>query len=98
MSGGSYDYLCYKDGMEINSHREQLAQMRDRLTELGYKDAAKETESVILLLEAFEVRLKARLERLQKVWQAVEWCDSGDCGKEDVEEAINNYRGESASG
>lgn len=92
MSGGSYNYLCYKDGIEIFERKEELNSMRERLTKLGYLDAAKETESVLLIMDSFEVRLQARLDRMRDVWQAVEWCDSGDSGKEDVENAIEKYR------
>ena len=92
MSGGSYDYLCTKDGFEINYHRDQLANMRDRLISLGYVDAAKETESCLLMLQAMEVRLQARIDRLSPVWKAIEWCDSGDWRKDDIEQAIEKYR------
>ena len=66
--------------------------MRDRLTELGYLDAAKETESVTLMLNAFEVRLQARIERLRDVWHSVEWCDSGDSCEDYIKEEIEKYR------
>jgi len=92
MSGGSYNYLCYKEGIDIFERREELKSMRDRLVELGYLDAAKETESVLLVMDSFEVRLQARLERMRDVWQAVEWWDNGDSGRDDVENAIEKYR------
>ena len=92
MSGGSYNYLCYKDSYEIHNYRQELNEMRDRLTELGYLDAAKETESVTLMLDAFEVRLQARIDRLKDVWKAVEWCDSGDSGKDSVKIEVEKYR------
>ncbi len=92
MSGGSYNYLCYKDSDNINEAREEINQMRDRLTGLGFLDVAKETESVLLMLDSFEVRLQARLDRLNSVWRAVEWMDSGDSGKDSVEKAVNKYR------
>lgn len=92
MSGGSYDYLCYKDVFELESQREHIVRMRDRLIELGHLDAAKETESVILVLDSFKVRMEARLERLKEVWRAVEWLDSGDSGKDCVDEAIKEFQ------
>jgi hypothetical protein len=66
--------------------------MRDRLTEEGYLDAAKETEEVILVINSFNVRMQARLERLSQVWRAVEWCDSGDSGKEYIKTEVEEYR------
>lgn len=92
MSGGSYNYLCYKDSNEIHERIEDLNKMRDRLTSLGYLDAAKETESVLLMLDAFYVRLQARIDRLNKIWHAVEWADSGDGDLDDVSNAIEKYR------
>ena len=93
MSGGSYNYLCHKDANDIHERRQELNEMRDRLIELGHLDAAKETESVLLMLDAFYVRLQSRIDRLNPVWKAVEWCDSGDWGKEDITEAVEKYRG-----
>ncbi len=92
MSGGSYEYLCYKDASEIMGGAGQLEAMRDRLIELGHHDAAKETESIILMREALGIRIQARLDRLQPVWHAVEWYDSGDWGKDDVEREVEKYR------
>ena len=94
MSGGSYDYLCFKDAYEISNYREQLCKMRDKLTELGFKDAAKETESILLILDSFEVQVQARIDRLHLLWQAIEWEQSGDYGMEDVIKAVHIYRGE----
>lgn len=92
MSGGSYNYLCIKDFPEICEKQSDINDMVDRLIKLGYIDAAKETESVNLMIDAFQVRIEARLERLQKVWHAVEWFDSNDWGIEDVKKAIKEYR------
>ena len=92
MSGGSYNYLCYADADDIHYKIPDITSMRDRLIELGYKDAAKETEGLILMIEAYQLRLETRLERLEDIWKAVEWCDSGDWGLEDIEEAIKEYR------
>lgn len=92
MSGGSYNYLCYKESHDIHEKRSELASMRDRLTELGYLDAAKETESILLILDSFHVRLQARIDRLSPVWRSVEWCDSGDSDLSEIALAITDYR------
>lgn len=94
MSGGSYNYLCYQDWPEIVNKTPDMSEMVDRLISLGYKDAAKETESIILILENIQTRIEARLERLQPVWKAVEWYDSSDYGLDSVKEAIKEYREE----
>ena len=92
MSGGSYNYLCYKDANEINQSEQDIKDMVERLSSLGYLDAAKETESVLLEIRAFDVRMSARLERLSNVWQSVEWCDSGDWGEDSIKKAVEEYR------
>lgn len=92
MSGGSYNYLFLQDYPEICEKQADLADMRDRLIALGYEDAAKETESILLLMESFRIRLDTRLDRLKPIWEAVEWADSGDSGLEDVQKAIDEYR------
>lgn len=92
MSGGSYNYLCYKEYNEISNHIQDIGKMRDRLIELGFKDVAQETESILLMINSFEVRVNARLERLQDIWKAVEWMDSGDSGIEYVNEEVLLYR------
>ena len=51
MSGGSYNYLCFKEAYEIHEHRQDLNDMRDRLIQLGFLDAARETESILLILD-----------------------------------------------
>jgi hypothetical protein len=92
MSGGSYNYLCYKQSYDIHERKEELNAMRDRLIELGFTDVAGETESVLLMLKSFEIRLQTRIDRLKDVWRAVEWMDSGDSGIEYVENSVNKYR------
>ncbi len=92
MSGGSYNYLCYKEINDLIYDKSDLRNMVDRLIELGYKDVAKETESLILTIDSFEVRASARIDRLKDVWHSVEWYDSGDSGKESIEKSVNEYR------
>ena len=78
MSGGSFNYLCWKEISELMANRDTLTSMADRLLEMGYKDAAKETLKFLYTLEQAETRLETMRERLEEVWKAVEWFDSGD--------------------
>jgi hypothetical protein len=95
MSGGSYDYLCHKDIEDLFNMDRQLQEMSDRLAGLGYADdAARETQEFILNLRQFRNRIEAAAKRLNGVWYAVEWWDSGDYGEEQVKEALAEYRGE----
>jgi hypothetical protein len=92
MSGGSFNYLCYAEPDELFRKREDLRNMVEALTELGHVDAAKETESVLLVLNHFEARMRARMDRLNEVWRSVEWVQSGDSAPSRVDEAIAEYR------
>lgn len=96
MSGGSYNYLgavCVDDLAERLAKEADLRDMADRLAELGYaKDAALETEELLLMLRQWKVRAEARVRRLSAVWHAVE-C-SCDWSEDKVREALAAYRGE----
>jgi hypothetical protein len=95
MSGGSYHYLCHKDGHEIVDIPVSLSAMAERLAGLGYaEDAARETEELLLILRQCEVRIQARIDRLRAVWRAVEWWDSCDSGEDGVKAALEAYRGD----
>ena len=95
MSGGSHNYLCFKDDVELfdQGTLSDLENMASRLTELGYEDAAKETLNLKYSIQQALVRSKVMKDRLQDVWKSVEWYDSSDSGIETVEKAITNYRG-----
>lgn len=94
MSGGSYNYLCAAGDLDdLTSHRYDLCEMADRLAGLGYaQDAAAETEELLVLLRQWEIRAGVRLQRLQKIWQAVEWWDSADWSEDKVKAALAEYR------
>ena len=96
MSGGSYDYLYYKEAGELigsSHHQANIDAMAARLSGLGYaQDAARETEELLLILRQVDTRLDVRIERLRGIWRAVEWWDSCDSGEDDVKEALKHYR------
>ena len=95
MSGGSFNYLCHSWCLEdLIPKIGELSRMIDALTEFGATDAAKETEALRLDIAAFDVRVSAKLKRLQDVWRAIEWLHSCDWGPEQVEEELRKYRGE----
>lgn len=91
MSGGSFNYLCYAEPGNLFEKYLDLAMMRDALAE-DYPDAAKETESIVLICKQFDVLMQARLDRLSPVWKAVEWTQSGDTGPDAIKEAVAEYR------
>lgn len=94
MSGGSFDYLCYKEGSELFDYSVQrsMREMAAELTERGAQDAAAETEQLIRFVEHALRQVEPRREALAAVWRAVEWCTSGDIGEDGVEAALARYR------
>ena len=91
MSGGSYDYLYCIDATDLFDKKKTIEEMRDRLVQLECPAAAKQTEKLLELLERFEIILRARQESLEKMWQAVEWLDSGDWGPDQVKEEYDAF-------
>lgn len=95
MSGGSYDYLCFKDAEELCSsqHQSNLEAMSQRLGGLGYaEDAARETEELLLIIRQSMIRIQVRAQRLSEVWRAVEWWDSGDSSEDGLKQSLDRYR------
>lgn len=92
MSGGSFDYL-YCKFRDMQSHTDNLGKMADRLAVLGYKDAAREAHRLLADVRKYEARMDAYEDELAGIFQAVEWYDSCDWDPEQVEEAIQKWRG-----
>lgn len=94
MSGGSFNYLCHTwDFDALASKQGDLEAMSRALAELGYaKDAARETEELLVMLRQWENQAIVRVERLREVWKAVEWWRSSDYSEDDVKEALAEYR------
>lgn len=90
MSGGSYGYLYLAVDIDgLGGRREDLARMEARLRELGHAAAAERTSEVRAALDCAEDLAKG----LRTVWRAVEWCDSGDSGPDDVAEVVAKWLG-----
>lgn len=100
MSGGSYDYLCWKEGYELFEYSTigNLERMVDALEEFGYDDAAEETYELVRIIKQARVRANTIHKRLNNVYHAVEWYKSMDSSFDRVEEEIAKYRGEDTDG
>lgn len=94
MSGGSWNYLCYKDIDELMncSSTELLQDMVDRLNSAGFKDVAKDTQRLVEYIKSASIRIETLFETLSPVFKAVEWFDSGDWGEETLNNEILKYR------
>jgi hypothetical protein len=94
MSGGSFNYLHSKFPEDLMvSGQSDLGDMIDALAVLGYaKDAAVESAGVLADICACQVRLEAKLRRLEGVWKAMEWWQSGDWSENVFKRALADYR------
>lgn len=86
MSGGEYDYLCHQ--LEARGYLKlaDLEAMRDRLGELAPDSAAATVTSGL-----YERLIGPMKDGLVEVWRAVEWFDSGDRGRDQVDTALQEY-------
>ena len=94
MSGGSYDYLCYKDTNELfmSSNIRTLEEMEQRYTELGFMDIAKDFRRLIEYIKSANNRVGVLANQLNELMHDIEWYDSGDIGKNDLVESVEKYR------
>ncbi len=84
MSGGSFNYLCYKDPSEMlsSSSMDDLRRMEEYLRENGKGDAADELYKYRLTLDTMYRRLTILHTRLEPLLYSAEWWASGDYGEE----------------
>lgn len=94
MSGGSYNYLCFSNTENISSKIDDLRNMVDRIEKLGYPRIAEDTDKTIALITDFEEKLQNSIDKLHKVWHAVEWLDSGDYSYDQAIKELEAYRTE----
>lgn len=94
LSGGSFDYLCYKDVPELmnSSSIANLESMVQHLQEYGYEDIARDTQRLIEYIQSASIRIEVLSENLNDVFHAVEWHESGDIRRETMIERLENYR------
>lgn len=91
MSGGSYNYLCFKDADDILGRIQDLRDMANRLDGLC-PEAAAETRAIFDGPRSLYAELEKRIERLGPLWKAVEWRDSSDWGQDQLDQAIADFR------
>lgn len=91
MSGGSFNYVCYKDGTDILDYMSSVKEMYEWLYSRGKNDAAKEVEKLYLDLLMFKDMMETRLKRLNSVLHDAEWWCSGDIGEKTFDENWDKF-------
>ena len=92
MSGGYFDYLCYKETEDLFNRTGDLEKMREKLIAYGYEDIAKDTQRLIEYIKSADCVIGTLKDMLSPVFHAVEWKESGDWGKDDMIEVLEKYR------
>ena len=92
MSGGSFNYLCYKEPVNLFHHIEDLEDVERYLLRNGYYDVAHDVRRQIEYLESARNRIEVLHEQLSPVLKAVEWYVSGDYGEDSLKRAVEKYR------
>lgn len=100
LSGGSFNYLCYKDVPELmnSSTIADLESMVQHLQEYGYEDIARDTQRLIEYIRSASIRIEVLSENLNDVFHAVEWHESGDFDREIMIAELEKYRKGGANG
>lgn len=94
MSGGSLNYLCYKDTPDLFNAVRELEQVEQHLLQRSAPDVAKDVRRLIEYIQTAENRISVLSENLNGIFKAIEWQLSGDWGEKSLQEAIDQYRGE----
>lgn len=92
MSGGSLNYLCYKQPEELFHYIDEMEKVETELIKQGAVDIAKDVRRLIEYIKTAEIRIGVLSERLNGVFHAVEWWESGDIGDVSLAKALENYR------
>lgn len=87
MSGGSYNYLYHADSSDIGNKIDDLKDMINRLSELGFEQACKDSQNILDTVK----QLDSMIDNISNVWKSVEYMDSGDWGIEEVKDEIEKY-------
>lgn len=92
MSGGSFNYLCYKQIEDLFTSVDELEDMQKALIKYGYEDIAEDTQRLIEYIKSAKCTIGVLKDMLQPVFHAVEWYESADYGKETMIEVLEEYR------
>ncbi len=91
MSGGSWDYLCYKEADVIENYTSDLKEMGDRLVKDGYPEIGKRFYDFIDELKIMTARKQQWLAKFSPIMRAIEWEDSGDTGHEQTKKICDEF-------
>lgn len=91
----NYDglYVWSDDFEELVTRLRQIEAMAEGLEGLGFRDAARLTERVAVIIRNAERQVTEQARTFAALWRAIEKYDNGDTGLLAVVEAIHEWRG-----
>lgn len=92
MSGGSLNYLCYKEPEELFHYIDEMEEVEQVLIGRGAEDIAKDVRRLIERIKCAENHIGVLSEQLSDIFHAVEWRLSADYGEDDLMKHIEQYR------
>ena len=92
MSGGIYDYLCFTGMPEILERTGDMEKIEERLSQLGEIDIAQDIHELVICCNKARDQIPEMFDRLQDVFYAVEWYDSGDWDAEELKKELDKYK------
>lgn len=92
MSGGSLNYLCYKEPEELFHYLRELEEVEQELLTRGAQDIARDVRRLIEYIKSAENRISILSEQLNPIFRAVEWRQSADIGEDSLLKVIEEYR------
>ena len=92
MSGGSLNYLCYKEPEELFHYIREMEEVESELITRNAMDIAKDVRRLIEYIKTAKNRIGVLSEQLNNVFRAVEWWKSADIGDDSLLKALENYR------
>lgn len=92
MSGGSLNYLCYKEPEELFHYIREMEEVELVLIGQGAEDIAKDVRRLIEYVKSAEIRIGVLSAQLNDIFHAVEWRLSADYGDDTLKKHIEQYR------
>lgn len=92
MSGGSLNYLCYKEPDQLFDHVSDMEEAEAVLLQKGYKDIAQDVRRLIEYIQSAQNRIGVLHGQLSDVFHAVEWYISADYGDDSLARDLEKYR------
>ena len=92
MSGGYFDYLCFKEFPDCINQIKTMEEMEQELIKRGYTDIAEDIRRLIEYCLSAENRIRVLFEKLSPVFHDIEWYYSGDISEKSLIAELEKYR------